>query len=148
MRGCALTGHRKLGRDFDGERLERTLVALIEDGYDTFYCGMAVGFDLYACRILLRLKGEYALHVVACVPYVGQSERFSERDKRAYDYLLTACDERVILSKFYTKDCLLERNRYMVDRADCVVAYCNTMKSGTGYTVSYAKKTGKSVFFV
>ena len=49
MSACALTGHRVLGKGFSRERLEQCLRALIAEGADTFYCGMALGFDLYCC---------------------------------------------------------------------------------------------------
>ena len=37
---------------------------------------------------------------------------------------------------FYTSDCMLKRNRYMVGRADACVAYCLRNSGGTAYTLS------------
>ena len=56
MSACALTGHRVLGGSFSRKKAEDALRALIAEGADTFYCGMALGFDLYCCELLLRLR--------------------------------------------------------------------------------------------
>lgn len=42
---CALTGHRKLGYDFDETQLKEIFVRLIGEGFTLFLSGMAVGFD-------------------------------------------------------------------------------------------------------
>lgn len=60
------------------------------------------------------------------------------------------CDERVVLHERYETGCMFERNRYMVDRCDMVLAYLRGAceKGGTYYTVRYAQKTGKPVLYV
>lgn len=145
---CALTGHRAVGKDLTRAALEKTLRELAEKGTDTFFCGMAVGFDMLCCKILLSLREELPLRVVACVPCANQSERFSSDQKRLYERLLAACDEKIVLHERYTEGCMFERNRYMVDACDFLLAYLRTQKGGTFYTVNYAKKKGKSILFV
>lgn len=148
MSSCALTGHRRLGADFSKRELEAVFRSLLEGGTDTFFCGMAWGFDLEACRILLELKREYPLRIVACIPYAGQSETFADRHRKDYVQLLSLCDEKIVLHEEYTNYCMFERDRYMVDRADVVVAYLRNEHSGTAYTVNYAKKRKKALIFV
>ena len=46
------TGHRTLPYNFDYEKLEKSLIKLVEKGYENFLIGMALGFDT-ACFILL-----------------------------------------------------------------------------------------------
>ena len=50
--------------------------------------------------------------------------------------LLERCDERVVLHARYETGCMFERNRYMVDRCDMVLAYLRGAceKGGTYYT--------------
>ena len=45
-------------------------------------------------------------------------------------------------------DCMQKRNRYMVDKADMVIAVWNGSPSGTGKTVAYAKEQGKPVLMI
>ena len=56
MTACALTGHRELDKDFTSEVLRKQLYDLVERGVTTFYCGMAIGFDLLCAREILEIK--------------------------------------------------------------------------------------------
>lgn len=142
---CALTGHRVLPENFNEEKLLSELEALILEGYQTFYCGMAEGFDLLALKALFRLKEKYPLEIEACVPYRGQEKRFSAEMKALYLSLLPACDRVTVFFERYTDGCYLVRNRYMVNEADCVFAYCTRQTGGTAYTLRYAESKKKRV---
>ena len=147
---CALTGHRTIGDDFSEQKLKDIFIELIrEQNVRTFYCGMAIGFDLIACEILCDLRAVYPdLRVVACVPCPEQAEKFSFFNKRTYERLLNACDEKVIVSPKYDRACMHIRNRYMVDRAAFLVAYCNKTTGGSASTVRYAEKKSREIIFV
>lgn len=144
----ALTGHRVLGRCFSRARLERALHGLIAEGADTFYCGMALGFDSLCCELLLRLREKIPVKIVACVPCADQASRYSPRAKAKYEALLSACDEKIVLHEKYENGCMFERNRCMVDNCDVLLAYLETERGGTYYTVNYAKKRGKRIVFL
>ena len=147
MTGCALTGHRALNTDFSAERAEEDLIYLICKGVDTFYCGMAMGFDLTCANILLRLKETCNIRLIACIPCANQAGRFSFEWKRKYRAVLKGADEVIQLKQEYDRSCMFERNRYMVDHAQIVYAYCTHARGGTAYTVNYAKKCGKPIFY-
>lgn len=145
---CALTGHRSLPPDFDQNALSDRLEQLIEGGCETFLCGMAEGFDLTALSCLARLKREKKFFVEACIPYEGFSRRFSSENRRLFEELLTWCDRETVLFPAYRDGCFLARNRYMVDCADVLLAYCNRTKGGTAYTVNYAERKGVPVILL
>ena len=145
---CALTGHRELPEKFDVNKLYDLLEQTVRDGYDTFYCGMAKGFDLLALDCLVSLGRKYPLKLIACIPYLGQDRKYTEKEKEKYTSLLEWCDEKKVFSTHYFNGCCQTRDRYMVDEADIVVAYCTRDKGGTAYTVAYAKKKGKEVRMV
>ena len=149
FRACALTGHRQLSEDFSAEKLKESFLRLMkEKKVDTFYCGMAVGFDCAACEILLSLR-ERGRHVrvIACIPCPEQAAHFSAEQRALYDSLLSRCNEKVIISPHYDRQCMQKRNRYMVDRAAYLIAYCNREKGGSANTVRYAEKSGRTVIF-
>ena len=148
MKTCALTGHRDLPSAFCKNALYDELETLIREGYDRFLCGMAAGFDLAALECLVDLREKYKIALVACVPYRSQARGFSEQEKQRYVRLLEACDEQYILSEKYEAGCLLARNRYMVDRADLLLAYCTRETGGAAYTVRYAQKHAVPVEFI
>ena len=70
------------------------------------------------------------------------------RAKEKYEALLSACDEKIVLHEKYENGCMFERNRCMVDRCDVLLAYLETERGGTFYTVNYAKKRGKRIVFL
>ena len=53
-----------------------------------------------------------------------------------------------MLQREYTSDCMDKRNRYMVDHADYILAVWNGCPSGTGNTVRYAHKKGKTIIVI
>ncbi len=150
MRGkmCALSGHRTLPESFDKNALYDRLEQLIKEGYDYFFCGMAEGFDLTALECLIDLKGRYRVGIEACIPFRGQEKRFSAENRKKYVEYLEWCDYKVYICDAFSKGAYLARNRYMVDCSDSLLAYCREEKGGTFYTVEYAKKIGKEIFFI
>lgn len=143
---CALTGHRVLPANFNEKKLSEELESLIKEGYTYFYCGMAEGFDLVALKVLADLKKNYPITIEACIPHRGQENKFSAEMKTLYKSLIQECDETSVFFEKYTEGCFLIRNRYMVDKSDCVYAYCKRKTGGTAYTVRYAESKGKKVF--
>lgn len=147
-RTCALTGHRDLPEDFDRNALYDKLEELLISGCDCFLCGMALGFDLTALACLVDLKQRYRFTIEACIPYLGQENNFPVAAKKQYRELLQWCDQKTVLFDSYCRGCFLARNRYMVDRADIVIAYCKRDKGGAAYTVDYAMKKRVPVLFL
>lgn len=139
-----------LGREFRRAVLEEKLDFLLARGADTFLCGMALGFDLLCGELLAERKKSVPLRLVACIPCADQSGGFPPAAKRRYDALLGSCDERVVLHERYETGCMFERNRYMVDRCDLLFAYLRegSKKGGTYYTVRYAERQKKPVFYL
>lgn len=148
-KACAFTGHR----DIDQSEYEKLATAiygvvgqLYQEGFRTFYCGGALGFDTVAAVTLLNIKQLYPdLRLVVAQPCPEQSERWTPSSKALYDRILQRADEVVTIAPAYTKGCMLERNRYMVDRSELLVAYVKRESGGSAYTLRYAKKKGVRV---
>ena len=45
-----------------------------------------------------------------------------------------------MLAEHYFRGCMQQRDKYMADRADVLIAYCKKDVGGTAYTVHYFKK--------
>ncbi len=141
IKTCAFTGHRELGEDFSLVKLKKEIKTLIERGVETFYCGMAKGFDLLAAKCVLSLQKKYEnVRIIACIPCPEQDKYYVEEDKKTYAKVLKKSVERVMVSYFYYKGCMQVRDRYMADRADVLLAYCKRETGGTAFTVRYFKK--------
>ena len=138
---CAFTGHRELPQDFSYSSLKKQVERLILDGVSVFYVGMARGFDLMAAKAVISLKKKYPqVKMIACIPFYNQEKYYTPLEKRRYASYLKKADEQAVLSEHYKKGCLHERNRYMADRADVLVALLRENTGGTAYTVGYFKK--------
>ena len=138
---CVFTGHRQLDEDFSKTRLRRLVEGLIKLGVDTFYNGMAIGFDLCAAECVLSLKKKHPhVKLIACIPCYGQEKYFSENDKKRYVKILKKADEIVTLSDHYYQGCMQNRDKYMVEHPDCMIAYCNKSTGGAAYTVRLFQK--------
>lgn len=136
----AVSGHRFLGKDFDKQLLKQVFIYLINNGYDTFLIGMAVGFDSECFRVLEQLRKEYDIKIIACIPCLNQHKNFSYILKKEYERMVDSADEKIILQENYDKYCMLKRNNFMVDNASALVTYIRKDTGGTVYTVNYAKK--------
>lgn len=55
----------------------------------------------------------------------------------------------VYVSREYSEDCMLERNRYLVNHAACLLAvYNGERRGGTAMTVRYARRLGREVIML
>ena len=161
MKNCAFTGHRPKSLPFGynesepecrrmKDRLRETVEKLItEEGVIHFISGMAMGVDMYAAEEVLALKEKYPHITLECaLPCETQAEKWSEDMRVRYFGIIEKSDKETLLQNRYTNDCMMKRNRYMVDKCDVLVAVWNGKKSGTANTVNYALATGKRVIVI
>ncbi|MBQ9347268.1 MAG: DUF1273 domain-containing protein, partial [Oscillibacter sp.] len=64
---------------------------------------------------------------------------------RRYERLVAACDYQTMVSQVYTPQCMLRRDRYMVDHAALLIAAFNGTPGGTRYTLEYAMRRGLEI---
>ena len=160
-KACAFTGHRpgrfSFGYDEEDEkciRLKLMLAAqishLIESGVSIFYTGMALGTDQWCAGIVLDMKRQYPhVRLIAVLPCETQASKWSPEQRERYFNTLAACDDVITLNTRYTPQCMLERNRYMVDHAGFLLAvYDGGVKGGTAYTVRYAKEKKREIIVI
>lgn len=149
---CAFTGHRpeKLPwgtREDDlrclalKEQLARAITQAAALGADGFACGMARGCDFYFAEAVL----EQGFPLDAYLPCPGQADRWGTADQLRQKALLSRCRNVFLISQTYTPDCMVRRNRAMVDGAELLISVWDGTPSGTGATVAYAKARGKQV---
>lgn len=116
---------------------------------DKIYCGMALGFDSIVAETIIELKKEnYDINFIACIPFKGQEKNWPIDSQNRYNYYLQYADEIIILNDQYTKSCMFERNKYMIDNADILIAFTDTANGGTGHAISLAKKKGIKVYII
>lgn len=154
---CAFTGYRpeKLPWRYDErdercaalkKRISDAVEAVYNAGARHFICGMAKGCDTYFAEAVLALRDEYPdITLEAAIPCETQTSGWSAVDQVRYDYILHQCDRQTLISRDYTPECMLRRNRYMVDAAQLLIAAFDGKPGGTMQTVNYAKSMGKEI---
>ena len=158
---CAFTGHRPRKFPWGYNEADARCVALktalaeqiaklMDAGYTDFLSGMAEETDTWAALAVLGLKKEKPTLKLHCVlPCEGQADRWSASAQERYYSILGQADEVVYVSREYSKDCMLKRNRYLVDHAACLLAiYNGEWRGGTAMTVRYARKLGREVIII
>lgn len=155
---CCCTGHRpqKFPFEYGGrgkeylsylKKLENKIItAVTEYGVTCFISGMALGVDLDFAETVLKYRKQYSLTLECAVPCPNQTLKWDKKDISRYDRILKKADSVTLVSECYTPECMLKRNRYMVDKSDLVIAVFNGVKTGgTWYTINYAQKKNKTI---
>lgn len=149
---CCFSGHRIIPKEILPQievSVEKAITQLILQGVMFFGNGGALGFDQLAAETVLRLKAEY-LHIrlvmVLPCPPEQQSVKWNDGQKQRYFKILEQADKVRVLSPQYTRSCMLDRNRHLVDNSAYLICYLREHSGGTYYTFNYAKLKGLQIF--
>lgn len=165
---CAVTGHRpsrfkfKYSEDYSlCKKIKRAMFEQFKKLYDEqgvrrYYVGGALGVDMWAGEILLRLKEqpEYSeIQLKIALPFEGHDTDWEDRSRSRMSFLIRHSAETVIVGNKEAPPAVnyRRRNEYMVDRAGYLLAvYDNdrSIRSGTGMTVNYARKKGLPITLI
>lgn len=142
---CCFTGHRTFSWGEDPkkrgellEKLEQAVDSAISKGVLHFICGNAIGVDSWAAQIVLKKKKENPqIFLEIAVPFENHNANVplcqSIQQKANLVHVVSKAKDR--RSAFY------ERNRYMVDNSDMLIAVYEPAreKGGTAQTICYAE---------
>ena len=122
---CAFTGHRPQSLPF---------------GFDES--------DKRCTSLKSVMRDQIVALIESAIPCETQAIKWSVASRERYYNIAAKCDKETMLQREYTSDCMDKRNRYMVDHADYILAVWNGCPSGTGNTVRYAHKKGKTIIVI
>jgi uncharacterized phage-like protein YoqJ len=158
---CAFTGHRpshlRFGydeTDIDCLRLKITLrreiLRMIDFGVTQFLSGMAIGMDTWAAEIILTFREQgYNVRLVCVLPCETQADSWNEEQRERYFHILELADEVIYVNTRYTSICMYERNKYLIDHSDNLIAvFDGNPQSGTAQTVNFAKKLNRNIVII
>ena len=147
---CCFSGHRPEKLDESEENVKKWLSEQIDSaiaaGYTTFISGCAMGVDIWAGQLVLQKKAKNpALRLIAATPWPGFSNRWNIDWQVQYSDLLKNADLMVPVCNHYHKGVFQQRNEWMVDHSNRVIAFYNGAPGGTRNTIEYAEKKGVEV---
>ena len=130
--------------------LHDRLAGLIEEeNVGHLISGMAMGIDLICAEITLNLKEKYPnITLESAIPFKEQAMLWPKKYLDRYRSVLDKCDNINIISEAYSDDVYENRNRYMVDKCDLLLAVWNGKPGGTGNTITYARKKNKRTIII
>lgn len=158
---CAFTGHRP--RKFpwrnneavgDCVELKKVLAEqikkLADNGVTDFLTGLALGVDTWAALSVLGLQKENpALKLHCILPGREQADPWTVSERGVYQSILEQADSVVYVNRNYTRNCMLERNHFLVDHCDFLLAvYNGERRGGTAATVRYAQKANREIIVI
>ncbi len=157
---CAFTGHRPYRLPFHCEEdpgcvllkasLTEQIEGLIQGGVQNFLSGMAMGVDLWAAEIVLKMRRKNPhLKLICALPCPSQADRWSISMQERYSAILDQSDEQLMISPVYEPGCMQKRDRWMVEHADLLLAvYDGILRGGTAYTLQYAYSKKKPILLL
>lgn len=162
---CTITGHRPQRFKFKynehyklcvkiKKALTAEIVNLYRQGVRSFWVGGSIGVDTWAAEIVMELKKQTEfeeIRLCVALPFHGFKDRYDSKQQTRLRDILSACDEKTTVSDTESEHAYRNRNEYMINRSDCVLAvYDNdrSIRSGTGMTVNYAKKKGLPIILI
>lgn len=163
IKTCCFSGHRPKslpwGYNEDSLKCQETKnklfdairFAIEELNCKNFITGMALGTDIWCAEMILNLKKEYKDLTLECaVPCREQYLKWSVQQKARYLNILQNANEVTLVNKDYSETCMKERNQYMIDHSDVLIALYDEklIHSGTGQTINMAKEKGLKIITI
>ena len=158
---CAFTGHRPAKFPWKYNEADSRCIALksalteqirllAEAGVTQFLSGMAEATDTWSALSVLALREKNPAIKLHCIlPCRDQADKWSASSRNLYRSILKRADSIVYVSREYHKDCMLDRNRFLVEHASTLLAvYNGEQRSGTAATMRYAQKMGREIVVI
>ena len=112
-------------------------------------CGMAIGCDMYFAEAVLNLRDRHPdVSLEAVIPCGTQPDRWAKPLRMRYTSLLDRCDSVKVLQIMYSRDCMMRRNKYMVDNSSLLLGCFMGIPGGTMNTIVYAERSGLKVVLI
>ena len=154
---CCFSGYRPHKFSFELKKKEpqyielenniiNAIITSIDQGYDTFLCGGAMGFDLLCGEMVLLLKERFPhIKLICVIPYKGQSKVFPTEWKVRYDYVIEHCDRICNIAEEYTRGCFHLRNFEMIHSSSRLITYFSGRPGGTANTIAIAQRENMDI---
>ena len=160
-KSCAFSGHRPRKFPWKYDEMDDRCVALkavlteqirllADAGVTQFLSGMAEAVDTWSALSVLALREENpALKLHCILPCREQADKWSASSRDLYRSILERADSIVYVSREYHKNCMLDRNRFLIEHASILLAvYNGERRGGTAATMRYAQKLGREIIVI
>ena len=160
-KSCAFTGYRPRKFPWKYNETDSRCVALktvlteqirllADAGVTHFLSGMAEATDTWSALSVLALRETNpALKLHCILPCREQADKWRASSRDLYRSILEQADSIVYVNRAYHKNCMLERNRFLVEHAATLLAvYNGERRGGTAATMRYAQKMDREIIVI
>lgn len=133
---CVITGHRPTRFKFKYNEkdkrcqrikkcLQEQLIRLYNQGVRCFWAGGAMGADMWAAEILLRMKEQQAyqdVELCLALPFEGYDSDWDDWHRKRMDFIRRYAEKVLILCETPSSESYKKRNYYMVEQAGYMIA--------------------------
>ena len=151
---CVITGHRPTRFKFKYNEkdkrcqrikkcLQEQLIRLYNQGVRCFWVGGAMGADMWAAEILLRMKEQTMyqdVELCLALPFEGYDAGWDDWHRKRMGFIRKYAEKVLILCETPSSESYKKRNYYMVEQAGYMIAVydnAHNMRSGTQQAVNY-----------
>mgnify|MGYP000176748952 CR=1 FL=1 len=120
----------------------------IEAGFTIFISGGALGVDQWAAEIVIKKKEKYPnIKLVIAKPFPSQGRKWPASSRKRFHKICESADTVVDISPDpYTREKMMRRNQWMIDKSDMVIAVWDGSTGGTADAVNKAIEVGKPIY--
>lgn len=166
MESCAVAGPKptrfKFGYKEDNSLCRKIKKAMLRQfrrlyrkrGVRRFYIGGAIGVNLWAGELLLKLKEEPGyedLELVVVLPFPGHDAKWDVRSRKRLEYLVRHSVEHLTTGTEDCRESYISQNRYLVDHAQYLVAVSEehrAQETGSFQVTAYAREKGLEIIYI
>lgn len=152
---ACFTGHRASKMPYntiskEHEKLENVLkeeiTKQIRLGVSEFYCGVMNGIDELSALMIMHLEESLGTtaNLNLVIPYKGIEKSYNDIQLEHFEWSKRRAKTVTVLHDKYVNECFRERNQYMIDRSDFLIAVQmpNDRNSVTQMAIAMAKIKG------
>ena len=166
MESCAVAGPKptrfKFGYKEDNSLCRKIKKAMLRQfrrlyrkrGVRRFYIGGAIGVNLWAGELLLKLKEEPGyedLELAVILPFPGHDAKWDVRSRKRLEYLVRHSVEHLTTGTEDCRESYISQNRYLVDHAQCLVAVGEEhreQETESFQVTTYAREKGLEIIYI
>lgn len=166
MESCAVAGPKptrfKFGYKEDNSLCRKIKKAMLRQfrrlyrkrGVRRFYIGGAIGVNLWAGELLLKLKEEPGyedLELVVVLPFPNHDAKWDARSRKRLEYLIRHSTEHLTVGTSDCRESYISQNRYLVDHAQYLVAVsdeCDEQETNSFQVTAYAQKRELEIIYI
>lgn len=166
MKSCAIAGPKptrfKFGYKEDNSLCRKIKKAMMRQfrrlyskkGVRRFYIGGALGVNLWAGELLLKLKEEPGyedMELIVVLPFPGHDTKWDIRSRKRLEHLVQNSKEHLTVGTGDCRESYIALNRYLIDHADYLVAVSErnvAAETDSFQVTAYAREKGLGIMFI